>query len=402
MRKKKILFLMPNIGCGGVETTLFSLWDAMDRQKYDITLLLLEKKGVFLHKIPEDIKIRTIQIPEKEYGIFFGKKSELKRIIANGKIWIIPSYILYVSQNRITENRTKTAAYFDRIEDTIPVLDGEYDLAIDYFGYATFTTFYLAEKVKARLKVSWVHSVFSRFSPQAFAPWYRKMDVIFAVSQMVKSDFESIFPDIRTVDLFYNVKDPKVVLRAAEEAGGFDDGFMGKRILTVGRVCYEKGVDIAAEAFDRLIQENYDIKWYVIGNVEEEEKIKVQSALKTEKAKERFVFLGIKSNPFPYMKQCDIYVQTSRYEGYCTTTNEARILGKPIVMTDVSGSREQIEDGINGLIVDSTVDGIYKGVKKMLDEPELRRTFTERLMLVDCDTHSEVKKLEALLEDEHE
>ena len=111
-----------------------------------------------------------------------------------------------------------------------------------------------------------------------------------------------------------------------------------------------------------------------------------------------FVFLGIKDNPYVYMRQCDIYVQPSRFEGYCTTTNEARILGCPIVTTDVSGAREQIQDGKTGLIVESTVEGIYKGVKELLDNPELRKDFTENLKFIDCDTRKEVKKIYRLLD----
>ena len=393
---KKILFVMPYLGCGGVEATFFSLLDVMDRKRCEITLLILEDKGQFRNRIPKDIKERYIEIPKKERGIFFGKKKMLKEHLGHGRIWKIPGYLLYNMQISLTEDRVKNAAYFSHIADSIPEFEGEYDLAVDYFGYATFTTFYVAEKVHAKRKVTWLHSIFSRFSPQAFEKWYRKMDVIYAVSQMVKSDFETIFPQIDCVKLFYNIIDPGMIRRKANKICNFDDGYKGMKILTVGRLCGEKGIDLAIEAYKRLIKEGYVFRWYVIGGGSLES-IQMYKKLLLPNDN-NFVFLGIKDNPYVYMRQCDIYVQPSRFEGYCTTTNEARILGCPIVTTDVSGAREQIQDGKTGLIVESTVEGIYKGVKELLDNPELRKEFTENLKFIDCDTRKEVKKIYRLLD----
>lgn len=397
LRKKKILFAMPYLGCGGVESTLFSLLDVIDREQYEITLLLLENKGDFNERIPHDVLVRYIEIPEKEKGIFYGKKNVLKSYLRSGKIWKVPEFILYNIQNSLTEDRTHNAAYFDRIAASIPELEGEYDLAIDYFGYATFTTFYVAEKVRAYVKVSWLHSIFSRFSPKAFEKWYAKMDTIYAVSQMVKADFESIFPGIDCVQPFYNIINPIVIKARANKLCDCDDGFEGIKILTVGRICHEKGIDLAIEVGKKLLADGYTFRWYIVGGGSQEDIYAIKKLLLP--GDENFMFLGVKKNPYPYMKQCDIYVQPSRFEGYCTTTNEARIIGCPIVTTDVSGAREQIEDGKTGLVVESTVDGIYNGVKNLIENPELRKVFTENLKNIDCDTRKEVQKIYRLLDE---
>lgn len=395
--KSKVLIIMPYLECGGVESTLLSLLGVLDAKRVEITLLLLEERGTFIEKVPSHIQIKTINIPEKEQGIFMGKKKMLLSYLKSGKIWKIPKFILYNYNKKLSEDRVSNAKYFHQISASIPLLEEEYDLAIDYFGYATFTTFYLAEKVKAKKKVTWLHSIFSRFQPQAFEEWYKKMDVIFACSQMVKKDFESIFPTIQTVKVFYNIINPQLIRKKADFSGGFEDQFSGIRILTVGRICHEKGIDIAAQAYNLLKNAGYNIRWYIMGNgsdIEKENVIKKVNPLN----RADFIFLGIKENPYVYMKQCDIYVQPSRFEGYCTTTNEARILGCPIVMTDVSGAEEQLENGKTGLIVEKESSAIYDAVKQFIEYPDFRKKVKENLKSIESDTRQEVRKIYELLE----
>ena len=395
--KSKVLIIMPYLECGGVESTLLSLLGVLDSKRVEITLLLLEERGTFIEKVPSHIQIKTINIPEKEQGVFMGKKKMLISYLKNRKIWKIPKFILYNYNKTLSEDRASNAKYFHQISASIPPLEEEYDLAIDYFGYATFTTFYLAEKVKAKKKVTWLHSIFSRFQPQAFEEWYKKMDVIFACSQMVKKDFESIFPTIQTVKVFYNIINPQLIRKKADFPGGFEDQFSGIRILTVGRICHEKGIDIAAQAYNLLKNAGYNIRWYIMGNgsdIEKENVIKKVNPLN----RADFIFLGIKENPYVYMKQCDIYVQPSRFEGYCTTTNEARILGCPIVMTDVSGAEEQLENGKTGLIVEKESSAIYDAVKQFIEYPDFRKKVKENLKNIESDTRQEVRKIYELLE----
>ena len=395
--KNKVLIIMPYLECGGVESTLLSLLDTLDSERLEITLLLLEERGTFVEKVPSHIQIKTIKIPEKEQGVFMGKKKILRSYLKSGKIWKIPKFILYNLHKKLSENRSLNAAYFHQISESIPPIEEEYDLAIDYFGYATFTTFYLAEKVKAKKKVTWLHSIFSRFQPQAFEEWYKKMDVIFACSQMVKKDFESIFPTIKTVKLFYNIINPQLIRKKADFPGGFEDQFSGMRILTVGRICYEKGIDIAAQTYNLLKNSGYNIRWYIMGNGSNIDKEKVVNIIEPSNRAD-FIFLGIKENPYVYMKQCDIYVQPSRFEGYCTTTNEARILGCPIVMTDVSGAEEQLENGKTGIIVEKESNAVYDAVKHFIEYPDFRKRVKENLKSIDSDTRQEVGKIYELLE----
>ncbi len=394
MNKKKILFIMPYLGCGGVETTFFSLLDNWDRASYDVTLLLLENKGSFKNRIPSDIRVQNIELPESEWGIFYGKKKILRQYLRKFQFWKIPKFISYNRKFSLSEDRSANAEYFIKIIDKIKPIKEEFDMAIDFFGYATFTTVFLAEKINAKIKVSWLHSVLSRFNPEPFACWYKKIDLFFACSQKVKEDFEILFDWAKNVNVFYNIINPKTIIEKSLLEGGFIDQFEGTRILTVGRICEEKGSDLALNAFKLLRNIGYKIRWYMIGPGDKEE---LEGQLSEEEKKD-FIFLGLQNNPFVYMRQCDIYVQPSRFEGYCTTTNEARILCKPIIMTDVSGAREQIVDGVSGLIVEKNADAIFEAIKLLLNNPSLKDKFIFELKKLNCDTRDETKKLDILIQ----
>ena len=153
----------------------------------------------------------------------------------------------------------------------------------------------------------------------------------------------------------------------------------------------EKGYDISIRLTKKLLDNGYNIRWYCIG--EGNERRKLEDKIKAEGLEEEFILMGSKSNPYPYMKDADIYVQTSRTEGYCITLAEARALNKAIVTTDFSGAREQIEDGKTGIIVKYNENEIYNSIIKLIDDFELRRNFEYNLSLNKIDTRDEVNKI---------
>ncbi|MEH7226818.1 glycosyltransferase, partial [Bacillus sp. JJ1566] len=103
--------------------------------------------------------------------------------------------------------------------------------------------------------------------------------------------------------------------------------------------------------------------------------------------------LGTDPNPYPYINQCDIYVQPSRHEGFCITLAEAKCLRKPIVSTNFTGAKEQINNRIDGLIVDVSENGIYEGLLELIKNNDLRRTFSQNLSKADFKNDKEIKKL---------
>jgi len=106
-----------------------------------------------------------------------------------------------------------------------------------------------------------------------------------------------------------------------------------------------------------------------------------------------FILMGIKTNPYPYLRWCDIYVQPSRHEGYCITLAEARCLKKPIVTTDFAGAKEQINNNSTGFITEFDEEQIYIAVKILMDDQKIRQKFENNLTKQKVDTSNEVTKL---------
>jgi glycosyltransferase involved in cell wall biosynthesis len=162
-------------------------------------------------------------------------------------------------------------------------------------------------------------------------------------------------------------------------------------IVSVGRLNYQKGFDIAIEACKQLKKDGYDFVWNILG--EGEERGKLEKMIKEYHLEDMFILGGIKENPYPYIKQADIYVQPSRFEGKSIAIDEAKILNKPILVTNFSTAKDQINDQINGLIVDMNPECIYNGIKQLIDSDELRRKLSQNLSNEELGTEKEIEKL---------
>ncbi|MFQ8704530.1 MAG: glycosyltransferase [Thomasclavelia sp.] len=389
--KKKILFVMPYFNCGGVETTLLSLLDKLDYQNYDIDLLLVNDTGAFLHKIPGKVQTQVLDIPKSEWGVFYGYKNACIRLFRQIKIFSLFK-LLIGEKYKLSENRRENVEYFEQVKGKFFMYDKQYDLAVDYFGYASFTTFYVAEKVKAKKKISWVHSRFSTLDAQYLNKYYKKFDKIYAVSKDTKNDFLSCVEiEDNKVEIFYNLIDYEEIRQLANEKIEYILKKDSIILVTVGRLEKVKGIDMAVEVARILNENNFDFCWYVIG--EGTERNNIQNLICKYNLSDKFILLGLKENPYPYMKNCDIYIQPSRYEGYCTTTNEARILARPVITTDVYGAKEQFANGENGLIVDIDYQCIANAVVYLIENPDIRKLFQSKLSTLNNNTVEQLKKI---------
>lgn len=114
----------------------------------------------------------------------------------------------------------------------------------------------------------------------------------------------------------------------------------------------------------------YKARWYVVGEGPERKALEKQIAeLRLQKD---FILLGIKENPFPYYAQCDLYVHATRFEGKSIAIQEAQALGCAVIASDCAGNREQIEDGVDGLLCLLTPEGIARKIEELIDDTEKR------------------------------
>lgn len=157
-----------------------------------------------------------------------------------------------------------------------------------------------------------------------------------------------------------------MIANMASEGVGFTDDFKGIRILTVGRLSIEKGQDLTISVLAKLKEAGYNVKWYCIGDGKE--RALYEKLVEDYDVQDDYIFLGSVSNPYPFMKQCNIYVQPSRYEGYCITLAEARCFNNPIISTNFTGASEQIIHNHNGLIVQFDEQQMYDSIVQILSD----------------------------------
>ena len=265
--------------------------------------------------------------------------------------------------------------------------DEEFDIAVSYASAVCNYSAYVAKHVRAKRKILWCHvnidqhvaSKIKGFSMLkiknigSFSDVVNTFDSVVCVSKDVEKSVLKEFPETagKTQTIYNFVDKERIVSLGQGKAPEID--YDGIKLLTVGRVSYEKGIDLAVKAAKILRDGDCDFRWYFLGDDHTDNEIK--QYIKENSLGDCLVFLGRKDNPYPYFRACDLYVHTSYIEGFCTAVNEARMLALPIVTTASAGAIEQIENGINGIVTDTDPGEIAAAVKAMIDSPEKRKSF---------------------------
>ena len=393
---KKVLFMCINMNIGGTEKALLTMLNEIDDSKYDITLLMLEEYGGFLNEIPSFVKVKYVD-EYKSIKPFVNEppKILIKRLIKNKAYLTGLSTLLNYSISKITKN---ISYYYRYILRNVKKIDEEYDLAVAYAGPMDFITYFVLNKIKAKKKVQWIHFDITKigFNRKFAKRNYKKFDKIFVVSEEGKEKLINLIPALNNkVEAFFNIISYNLIENMSKNEKSFDDLFDGVRILTVGRLSKEKGQELTINVLARLKNEGYKVRWYCIGDGPE--KYNYRNRIKRLDIENDYILLGSKLNPYPFMKDCDIYVQPSKHEGYCITLGEARCFDNPIVTTNFTGANEQIKNEITGLVCDISEQGIYQAIKRLLDNKELYKDIRSNLSNEIVDSTNEISKLEKLV-----
>lgn len=389
-----------NMNIGGTEKALLTMLNEMDSNKYDITLLMLEQYGGFLSEIPNFVKVKYVH-DYKNIKSFIKDPPKLlvKRLIQQKKYITGISMISTYTISKLTRNMNY---YYKYILRSVKKLDEEYDLAVAYAGPMDFITYFILNKIEAKKKAQWIHFDVTKigFNIKFAEKNYKKFDKIFVVSEEAKEKLINMIPALKSkTEAFFNIISCKLIekMSGIEKEVVFKDNFDGKRIVTVGRLSNEKGQDLTIEVLARLRNEGYKVKWYCIGDGPFRQTF--ENEIKKLNLENKYILLGPKLNPYPYMKNCDIYVQPSKHEGYCITLAEARCFNNPIVTTNFTGANEQIKHKITGLVCNISQQGIYSAVKQLLDDEKLFNNIKNNLNEKIVDSTKEIIKLEKLIYD---
>ena len=393
---KKILFMCINMNIGGTEKALLTMLNEIDDSKYDITLLMLEEYGGFLNEIPSFVKVKYVD-EYKSIKPFVNEppKILIKRLIRNKEYLTGLTTLSSYSISKITNN---ISYYYRYILRNVKKIDEEYDLAVAYAGPMDFITYFVLNKIKAKKKVQWIHFDITKigFNRKFAERNYKKFDKIFVVSEEGKEKLINLIPALNNkIEAFFNIISCNLIENMSKNEKSFDDLFDGVRILTVGRLSKEKGQELTINVLARLKNEGYKVRWYCIGDGPEKDNYR--NRIKSLDIENDYILLGSKLNPYPFMKDCDIYVQPSKHEGYCITLGEARCFDNPIVTTNFTGANEQIKNEVTGLVCDISEQGIYQAIKRLLDNKELYKDIRINLSNEIVDSTNEISKLEKLV-----
>ena len=381
--KKKLLFVINTLGYGGAERAMLDLFDALDPQKYEISLFVLTGQGELSHALPKHVRLLNRDYKDVSVLTDEGRKLLIRSVLrAGSKKGLFLRRASYLLKN-FRDMRRRGKILPDKLcwrvlSDGAPLIRREYDLAVAYLeGGATY---YVAEHVKARKKAAFVHIDYGKagYTRKLDRDCYQKFDRIFTVSDEVRAHFLEVYPEHeKKVSVFHNLINQERIRQMAEQGSGFDDEFQGYRILTVGRLTQQKRYDIAIQAMALLKEKcSVPVRWYVLGEGELRESLRQQS--KDAGVEQEFILLGVKENPFPYYKNCDLYVHATGFEGKSIAIQEAQTLGKPILATDCSGNREQIVHDVDGRMCPLDPKCVSEEIFWMIAHPEKCKAYGEQ------------------------
>lgn len=425
MNKPRIFIAMHYMEIGGAETALVGLLNALDPARVYVDLFLYDHRGEMMQFIPEWVNLLP-QIPK--YSMLERPIVELVKRgfwgIAAARLWAkligkltnVPSFSMDVFTSLFTNKLLPTICPQKR-----------YDLAISFLTPHT----YVKNKVMAKKKIAWIHTDYTIYpiAKNVELPIWSSYNYIASISKDVTNTFLQVFPSLapKIVEI-ENILSPTFVRKRAElEDVSSELMGRGKKLilLSIGRYSEQKNFENAAEICKKLIEEmtkllsigrfseakNYDnvpdicrkmvdngvdVEWYIIGYGGDEALIRQK--IKEAGMEEHVILLGKRSNPYPYIKACDIYVQPSRYEGKSVTVREAQMLCKPVVVTNYPTAPSQIRSGIDGVIVPMDNEGCAHGLAEVICDKPLQERIIAHLKTHDYGNESEVEKIYELIE----
>lgn len=393
--KKKILIVTHKMVMGGIEKSLLSMINLIDNKKYDLTVFLTEEGGELRNDLPKWVDVQII--PNSDVSILLRIKDALER----KSIFEAISILYYSILTKLTSKNYKGYYYYNKINNKNKE---NYDLAIAYHMPISLSTTYVVDNIRAKNKIIYIHFDMDKYSNMEFGKWilkaykkyFYKYNKIFCVSSEAKNKFLKYYPElIDKTDIVYNILDKQSIeIKSLEkcEINNLDNEI---KIVTVGRLSSEKGHSIIPNIVKKMIDNNINVKWYCIG--EGEERVGIEHQIKRLNIEDNLILLGIQKNPYSFVRNCDIYVQTSIYEGFCITLAEARILNKPIITTNFVGVSDQIIDGENGIIVNYDENEIYNAILRLIGNKELVNKFTDNLKKSANDYSDSINKIYELI-----
>lgn len=394
--KKKLLFVIPSLALGGAEKSFVNLLNALDFEKYEVDVFLFVKSGEFLHLLPKQIKILPTSKDFSSFSLPFVKS--VFTFITKGKLHLAFYRLMFVVGNIRAKNSAISEQMTWRfLRKFFPKVKGNYDVAIGYLEKSS--NYFVADRVVANQKIGWIHTDLKALNLDfSFEEKYlMKLDKIVAVSEVLVEKHQHYFPEIKNkLFCIENINSSKIINELAtqsQEKISTNDGTF--KLIFVGRLVKEKALHLAIEAVEILLKKDYNIKLYLVGDGNKRKEL--EDLAKEKNITENIIFLGVQSNPYPLISKANVFLMTSFYEGKSIALEEAKILHKPIVITNFSSAKDQIKDNETGLIADMNAESIAEKLQYLYNDRALQEKLISHLKKEKLGNENEVEKLYQLI-----
>ncbi len=376
MQKETLLFVIDNMKIGGLQKNVRNLLNELN-DKFDITLCIFNASGDYFEQLPKNVKIIK---PDAAYQTLGYSNAEAMK---HWPIFIRRTFYYVIM--KLFGNGTMYRCMLKRQKNL-----GTYDYAVAGMQSAVAGVFFsgcnelILEKVAARQKIAYIGCdyVLSGIDNEYNRSVYRRMDKVLVPNRSNYNNFVSVFPEMKDKTFVVNnFCDYNQVKQKAEEDTVLYDSTK-TNIITVARISPEKGVDRAIEVCKALKDEGYDFTYHVVGGGGNSEELRNRV---NEFGLSDTVFLhGYDSNPYKYIKNADLFLLPSRHEAAGLVIDEARSLGVPVLSTRTVAAEETLGMHDCGWVCENSEEGIYKGLKDLLCNPDKIKQKSEQLAQTEC------------------
>lgn len=378
--KKKIVFVAQALWIGGIETALVNLINKLDYNKYDVTCLITQNYLDMAERLTENCRLI---VADRSSLVTFTKPYKFEKLYKimeepqgatrfRRLIWHILNILFKALENHLYSGYIKEQLKGEGFDTAVIYSDRVAEIAVKAINAKKFLMVYH-------------HGAMRKEYHDRYG--YKKSEKIIAVSDNIAQKLKEFRKKYANkIVVVNNVIDINSIIEKSKE-DIIEDGLFPKNkfnIVSCGRLSPVKGLNFAVEAVAKLVEEGYaDINWYIVGGGPIEEDIKKQIA--THKMEEHIFMLGMKNNPYPYIKNCDLFIQPSLFEGYSLSIMEAKILGIPILAT-YAAAGNQIENGVDGFLCDTNTTSVYENILKLYENRENLENCKTALMSFDFDS----------------
>lgn len=399
--KKRILLVINTLGRAGAERAFIELLNNIDYEKYEVYVFVLTGMGELFSDLPSEVHLLNQNYWSQPVLNTAGRKQLRKLVIKkaftkNGrKDWryILMNLGSQIKIGTIKKDKLLWKLLADTVDVPTEIKETQYDTAVAFLEGGS--TYFVAQHVQAKQKVAFVHVGYTEagYNRDLDGDAYSVFHKIYTVSEDVRVGFLNIYPELTSrVKSFAMIVNHDAILQAAKEPIQLQK--KGLTLVTVARLTKQKGCDL-------LVQTALELKdlygdefcWYVVGDGPQRRQLEL--FVKKNHLNAQVKFLGVKNNPYPYFCAADIYVQPSLFEGKSIAVQEAKILQRLMVVTDVTGMNEIIEHEKTGIICKPSAQALAKAIVDFHTDVELQQKIKENLKCLDFE--KETKNIQSLL-----